>query len=89
MEKDRTRQLGKAALGGLWELVDHTSVTRKSSDYHGHWLILYFGFTHCPDVCPDELEKMSKVVDAIGGYSSQHNPLLFYQCAWNSKKYFS
>ena len=66
LEKQRQKSIGKASLGGPWELVDHTGVTRKSSDYHGQWVMLYFGFTHCPDICPDEIEKMINVVDKIG-----------------------
>ena len=32
--------------------------------------MLYFGFTHCPDICPDEIEKMIQVVDKIGRFQS-------------------
>jgi protein SCO1/2 len=65
VEKERTRSLGKAALGGPFSLVDHNGKRRTDKDFHGSWILLYFGFTFCPDICPDELEKMSQVVTSI------------------------
>ncbi len=47
-------------------------------DFRGKFMVLYFGFTHCPDVCPDELEKMSKVItklDAIKGVGENITPV--------------
>lgn len=70
IEKNRTRSLGKASLGGSWELVDHTGKSLSSQDLIGRWILIYFGFTHCPDVCPDEIEKMCKVVDVLDNDSA-------------------
>lgn len=66
LRQQRLEQLRKVAVGqGGFSLVDHTGKRRNKSDYLGHWVLLYFGFTHCPDICPDELDKMTSVVRSL------------------------
>ena len=68
-EKEKTKSYGKAALGGSFSLTDHNGVKRTNKDFLGQWVILYFGFTFCPDICPDELEKLATVIDKIGTFA--------------------
>ncbi len=58
--------MGKAALGGPFSLIDFNGERKTDKDFLGQWILLYFGFTFCPDICPDELEKMATVVDEVG-----------------------
>ncbi|XP_068581936.1 protein SCO1 homolog, mitochondrial [Cebidichthys violaceus] len=73
IEKERTKSIGRPALGGPFSLIDHNNKPSKSSDFLGQWVLLYFGFTHCPDICPDEIEKMIEVVDEIDKIKSLPN----------------
>lgn len=61
---------GKPALGGPWSLVDSNGVPRTSAQFHGRFSLLYFGFTHCPDICPSELVKVGKIIDTLGNDSN-------------------
>lgn len=63
--REKRKKLGTAAIGGTYELIDFDGKTRTDKDFLGQWILLYFGFTHCPDICPDEIEKLVKVVDKI------------------------
>jgi cytochrome oxidase Cu insertion factor (SCO1/SenC/PrrC family) len=57
---------GGVSLGGPFELVDQTGKTVTDRDYAGRWLLVYFGFTYCPDVCPTELGTMASALDVLG-----------------------
>lgn len=61
----RVESYGQALLGGPWSLVNARGRPVTSGDLHGKWLLLYFGFTFCPDICPNELVKMARVTDTL------------------------
>ena len=71
---DRVESYGQALLGGPWSLVDSTGKPVTSADFHGKYLLLYFGFTFCPDICPNELMKVARVVETLGEASSPVSP---------------
>ncbi|KAI5061230.1 hypothetical protein GOP47_0023735 [Adiantum capillus-veneris] len=56
---------GKAAIGGPFKLINHEGREITDKQFKGNWTLLYFGFTHCPDICPDELQKMVEAIDVI------------------------
>lgn len=60
------KTVGKPAIGGPWVLVDSEGVPKTDASFLGKFTLLYFGFTHCPDICPSELVKVGKVIDSLG-----------------------
>ena len=55
-----------AAIGGPFELVDQNGKTVTDRDLRGQPFLVFFGFTHCPDVCPTTLFEVSEVLRALG-----------------------
>ncbi|XP_036904663.1 protein SCO2 homolog, mitochondrial isoform X2 [Sturnira hondurensis] len=65
-QQQRTEALRQASVGqGDFSLLDHRGQARCKADFRGQWVLMYFGFTHCPDICPDELEKLVRVVQQL------------------------
>jgi protein SCO1/2 len=66
-ERDKIRRLGRPNIGQPFELfnVNEGKVTSSRELMEGKFTMIYFGFTHCPDICPEELDKMAEVVDCV------------------------
>ena len=55
-----------AAIGGPFQLTDQAGQTVTEKSLQGHPTLIFFGFTHCPDVCPTSLFEISEVLRAMG-----------------------
>ncbi len=53
------------SLGGPFAMTDHTGRAVTEADFAGRFLLVYFGFTFCPDVCPTELGTIAAALDAM------------------------
>ncbi|KAF9217033.1 Cu-binding protein [Podila verticillata] len=56
---------GKPKIGGPFSLIDQNGVRTTNNDFKGRYMLIYFGFTNCPDICPEELDKMAEVLDTV------------------------
>src|SRR3974390_1241376 len=55
-----------AAIGGPFQLTDQSGATVTEKDLQGRPTLIFFGFTHCPDVCPTALFEISEILHAMG-----------------------
>ena len=61
--------------GGPFTLVDHDGVKRTDRDFHGKFLLVYFGYTYCPDICPTGLQTIADALDTLGSKAARVRPV--------------
>lgn len=64
--KSSSTSYGEAKLGGPFTLIDQNGKIVTEQNYKGKYSLMYFGFSHCPDICPIELDKIGEVMEKIG-----------------------
>ncbi|KAL2888234.1 SCO2 protein [Ceratocystis lukuohia] len=62
---EANKQIGRPKIGGPFELLDQNGKLFSSEDLKGRYSLVYFGFTHCPDICPEELDKMAEMMNIV------------------------
>jgi cytochrome oxidase Cu insertion factor (SCO1/SenC/PrrC family) len=70
-----TAESGNALIGGHFTLVDGSGKPVTDSDFRGRYMLVYFGFTHCPDICPTTLLTMQNALDGLDGKAKKITPV--------------
>lgn len=71
------RQVAASDVGGAFTLVDHEGRTVTEATFAGEPHLVFFGFTHCPDVCPTKLFEMAQLLDAVHARTGRDIRALF------------
>ena len=66
---------GKALVGGPFSLTDSSGKHVTDKDFRGRNMLVFFGFTSCPDICPASLQLMSTVLDKLGPKADRITPI--------------
>ena len=66
---------GRGPIGGPFTLTDHTGRARSDSEFRGRLMIVYFGYTFCPDVCPTDLQAITQALNALGPLAAEVQPI--------------
>ncbi len=62
-------------LGGPFTLVDHQGRERTDKDFRGRFLLVYFGYTNCPNICLSGLQALSEALELLGNKADRVQPL--------------
>src|SRR5262245_54739881 len=63
------------AVGGPFTLSDQKGATRRDAEFRGKLMLIYFGYTYCPDACPTTLQAMSETLDLLGDKATKVQPV--------------
>jgi protein SCO1/2 len=66
---------GRGTVGAPFTLTDATGRRRSSSEFRGKLLVVYFGYTYCPDVCPTDVMAISEALRALGSAAQDIQPV--------------
>jgi len=68
---------GPIPIGGPFRLRAADGKEVSDSDFRGRWMLVYFGYTHCPDACPTALQDMANALDTLTEEQTRKVALLF------------
>ncbi len=69
------KSTGKALIGGAFTMVNQKGKTVTEKDFLGRHSLVFFGFTHCPDICPATLQVASEAMEKLGPLADKVQPV--------------
>jgi protein SCO1/2 len=66
---------GRGPIGGPFTLTDRNGKPRSDIEFRGKLMIVYFGYTFCPDVCPADLMSITQALEALGPVAEGVQPV--------------
>ncbi|KAF2723587.1 SCO1 protein [Polychaeton citri CBS 116435] len=77
---EQNKSVGKPLVGGPFHLTDMDGHEFTEQNLKGKFSLVYFGFTHCPDICPEELDKMAGMLDQVKAKHGKVMKPVFISC---------
>jgi cytochrome oxidase Cu insertion factor (SCO1/SenC/PrrC family) len=71
----RVQRIATPPIGGPFSLIDDTGTSRTDAEFRGRFMLVYFGYTHCPDACPTALQDMADALAKLGPAADQVVPI--------------
>jgi protein SCO1/2 len=75
MQPGTTTVRSASAIGGPFKLTTDQGRSVTDQDFRGKWLLIYFGYTHCPDICPTTLAEITQTLDLLDAPAGEVQPL--------------
>jgi cytochrome oxidase Cu insertion factor (SCO1/SenC/PrrC family) len=73
---EQAKSTGEAQVGGAFTMVNHKGETVTEKSFQGRYMLVFFGFTFCPDICPTTLQVVGAALDQLGPKAEKITPVL-------------
>ncbi len=74
-EVTRVSESGTPSIGGSFALIDQAGKQRQDTDFRGKYMLVYFGYSYCPDICPAALSAITESLNQLGTKAEQVQPI--------------
>ncbi|VUZ47474.1 unnamed protein product [Hymenolepis diminuta] len=68
MMQQVSSSVNHSSIGGDFRLIDQNGMEITLGDFRGKWVLLYFGFIRCPDICPEQIDRLLEIQERLALY---------------------